>query len=75
MPATMKQHGLDKLPTEEQMELAVELWQTLGLWREHETLTPTQLATLHRRSQELKDNPNIALTWEEIRSSIESPSF
>ncbi len=71
MAATMKELGIDRLSPEERVALALEIWESLGEARPRAQLTAEQRAELARRDAELDANPAIALTWEQIRASVE----
>lgn len=68
---TMKELGIDRLSPEERVALAMEIWESLGEARPRTRLTAEQQAELARRDAELDANPRIALTWEQIRASVE----
>jgi putative addiction module component (TIGR02574 family) len=72
MGPTMKDLGIDQLSAEQQIALALEIWESLGDARPRNRLTAEQRAELARRDAELDANPEMALTWEQIRSSIEA---
>lgn len=72
MGPTMKDLGIDQLSPEQRIALALEIWESLGDRRPHGRLTDEQRAELARRDAELDANPGIALTWEQIRASIEA---
>jgi putative addiction module component (TIGR02574 family) len=72
MGPTMKALGVDRLNPEQRIALALEIWESLGNDRPHGRLTADQRAELARRDAELDANPGIALTWEQIRASIEA---
>jgi putative addiction module component (TIGR02574 family) len=72
MATTMKDLGIDRLSSEEQIDLALEIWQNLGDFRTQARLTPESQSELARRDAELEANPEIALTWEQIRASVEA---
>lgn len=72
MGPTMKDLGIDQLSTEQQIALALEIWESLGDARPRGRLTAEQCVELARRDAELEANPGIALTWEQIRASIEA---
>lgn len=72
MGPTMKDFGIDQLSPEQRIALALEIWESLEEDRPRGRLTPEQRAELARRDAELETNPGIALTWEQIRASIES---
>ncbi|HJT78890.1 MAG TPA: addiction module protein [Gemmataceae bacterium] len=69
---SMKDYGFDRLSPEERLSLALEILESLGDTRPISRLTPEQRAELARRDAELEANPGIALTWEQIRASVEN---
>lgn len=71
MTPTMKNLGIDQLTSEQQIALALEIWENLGEARPRGRLTAEQSTELSRRDAELDANPAIALTWDQIRSSVE----
>jgi putative addiction module component (TIGR02574 family) len=71
---TMKDFGIDRLSPEQRIALALEIWESLGDARPVARLTAEQRAELGRRDAELEANPEIALTWEQIRASVETKS-
>jgi putative addiction module component (TIGR02574 family) len=72
MGPTMKDLGIDQLNPEQRIALALELWESLSDTRPPGGLTIEQRAELDRRDAEDDANPRIALTWEQIRASIEA---
>jgi putative addiction module component (TIGR02574 family) len=73
MGPTMKDLGIDKLSPEQQIALALEIWENLEDSRPSARLTAEQKAELARRNAELDANPSLALSWEQIRAGVESP--
>lgn len=71
MTATMKELGLDRLSPEQKVALALEIWESLGEARPPGRLSAEQRAELARRDAEMDASPGIALTWEQIRASVE----
>jgi putative addiction module component (TIGR02574 family) len=67
----MKELGIDRLSLEERIALALEIWESLGDDRPHGQLSAEQRDELARRDGELDATPQIALTWEQIRASVE----
>jgi putative addiction module component (TIGR02574 family) len=72
MGPTMKDLGIDRLNPEQRIALALEIWESLGDDRPPGRLTAGQRTELACRDAELDANPGIALTWEQIRASIEA---
>ncbi len=71
MTPTMRDLGIDKMSPEQRIALALEIWESLGEDRPSGRLTADQRAELVRRYSELEANPGIALSWEQIRASVE----
>jgi putative addiction module component (TIGR02574 family) len=72
MSPTMKDLGIDRLTTDQRVDLALEIWQSLGDARLPSRLTAEQRAELSRRDAGINANPGIALTWQQIRASVET---
>lgn len=72
--ASMSDFGIDRLSPEERVALALEIWESLGEARPRGRLTAGQRAELARRDAEMDANPEIALTWNQIRASVEKRS-
>ncbi|MBY0514264.1 MAG: addiction module protein [Gemmataceae bacterium] len=72
MSPTMKDLGIDRLSPDQRTLLAWEIWDSLGDARPAEPLSDELYAELLRRDAELEADPSSALTWEEIRASVES---
>ena len=71
MSPTMQELGIDRMSSEQRMALALEIWESLAEDRPPSRLTDEQRAELARRDAEMDANPEIALTWQQIRSSVE----
>ena len=71
MGTSMKELGLDRLTPDQRVNLALEIWESLGEERPVGPLSPDQRAELARRDAELEANPELALTWEQIRATVE----
>ena len=68
---SIKDFGIDKLPEDQRLELANQIWKSLsdappGIWDEAE-LEAEEL----RRNEELDLHPERALTLEQLRAHIE----
>ena len=74
MGPSMHDLGIDRLPLDQQIALAQEIWESLGEFRPSLQLTDEQQAELARRDAELEANPDIALTWKQIRDSVKRPT-
>jgi putative addiction module component (TIGR02574 family) len=72
MATTMKDVGIDRWSPAQRIALALEIWESLGDDRPSCGLTAEQKAELARRDAEMDANPEIALTWEQIRASVEA---
>jgi putative addiction module component (TIGR02574 family) len=72
MTPTMKDFGIDRLSPEQRVALALEIWVSLGDARPPSRLTADQRAELNRRNAELDADPSMALTWEQVRGSVEN---
>lgn len=72
MAPTMKDLGIDRLSPEQRIALALEIWESLEDARPSGGLTPEQRYELARRDAELDANPGIAMTWEQVRASVET---
>lgn len=72
MGTTMKDLGIDRLPPADRIALALEIWESLGDDRPAAALTAAQREEVARRDAELDANPDLALTWEQIRAAAET---
>jgi putative addiction module component (TIGR02574 family) len=72
MAPTIKDLGIDRLSPDQRIALALEIWESLGDARPPAQLTTEQRAELARRDAELDANPGVALTWDQIRASVEA---
>jgi putative addiction module component (TIGR02574 family) len=71
MSPTMKALGIDRMSSEQRIALALDIWESLGDDRPSARLTAEQRAELARRDAELDANPGIAMTWPQVRASVE----
>ncbi|MGL4464019.1 MAG: addiction module protein [Planctomycetia bacterium] len=71
MNGSMRELGIDRLTREQRIALALEIWESLGDDRPT-GLRADQRAELARRDAELDAEPGKALTWDQIRASVES---
>lgn len=74
MGPMMKDLGIDRLTRDQRVDLALEIWASLGDDRPAGRLTAEQRTELTRRDAELAADPGIALTWEQIRAGVEGGS-
>ena len=72
MPMTLEQFGIDKLDQSQRIDLALAIWDSLDENSALSRLTDKQRVELANRNAELDAHPEIALTWEQIRSRVES---
>ena len=72
MGPTMKDLGIDRFSLEQRIALALEIWESLENDRPPGRLTAEQRAEMARRDAELDANPEIALTWQQIRAGVEA---
>ncbi len=71
MSPTMKDLGIDRMNVDQRVDLALEIWESLEEDRPVGRLNAEQRAELNRRDAELDANPDIALSWEQIRTTFE----
>jgi putative addiction module component (TIGR02574 family) len=71
MAMSMKELGIDRLPPADRIALALEIWESLEDAQPPTRLTAEQRTELLRRDAELSSNPEAALTWEQVRASVE----
>lgn len=72
MNPTMKDLGIDRMSPEQRVELALEIWESLGDECPTRRLTAEQRNELSRRDAELDANPGKEVTWKEIRASLDA---
>lgn len=68
MPSLVKALGIDRLPAEDQWQLAEELWDKFDADDEGWPLTEAQKLELDRRVAELDAHPERVVSWEEVRA-------
>jgi putative addiction module component (TIGR02574 family) len=71
MNPTMKDLGIDQMSPEQRIALALAIWESLEEAWPQTKLTATQHVELAERNAELDAKPGMAMTWEQIRSSVE----
>ncbi|HEY2785264.1 MAG TPA: addiction module protein [Fimbriiglobus sp.] len=70
MPVTMQSLGIDQLTIEEKLSLVHEIWDDIVDHGPNPSLTDAQRTELRRRVAEDDTDPDAALPWEEVYSSI-----
>ena len=71
MSSTMTVLGIDQMSPKQRVALALEIWDSLGDDRPLGQLSPEQRTELARRDAEMEANPEIGLTWDQVRAKIE----
>jgi putative addiction module component (TIGR02574 family) len=71
MSSMMKTLGIDRLTPDQRIDLALEIWESLGEFPSQFSSDAKLFEEIHRRDAELRANPGIALTWEEVRRKVE----
>jgi putative addiction module component (TIGR02574 family) len=74
MPTTMKELGLDRLPAEDRLALAEELWDSVAAHPESVPITEAQRQDLQRRLEAFRDNPKAGSPWEEVKARLRGRS-
>ena len=64
--------GIDKLSIVEHIDLAHDIWEDLGDDRPKPEMTPELRELLDKRLAEMKTNPEICLTLDEIKTYVEA---
>lgn len=70
MGPTMKDLGIDQLRPEQQIALALEIWESLEVARPGVPLSAARKAELERRDAEMDANPGLEMTWEQMRAQL-----
>lgn len=71
MGLTMTDLGIDRLSSAERVELALEIWESLGENRPTLPISDELHTELLRRDAEMDADPGIGLTWAQIRAHAE----
>jgi len=66
----MRELGVDRLTIEQQVELALSIWDSLGANVPNRQLSADEAEEIDRRDRELDEYPELAKTWDEIRNAI-----
>lgn len=69
--SALKALGIDQMPPDQRVALALEIWDSLDDDRPSGRLSEAQRAELARRDAEMEAHPAIGLSWEQIRAIIE----
>ena len=72
MNPTMKDLGIDRLSPEQRTNLALEIWESLNPPSLGTQLSKTQREELSRRDAELDANPELALSWRQLREGLKT---
>ena len=72
MNTAMKELGIDRMPVNERVELALDIWESLGVDVPCDPLSSDDEAELELRDRELDGASNPDETWEKIRARIEA---
>lgn len=70
MAITLESLGIDRLPLDEKIALAHDLWESIVADAEQLPLTDEQKQLIDRRIAELDADPSIGLSWEQIKSRV-----
>jgi len=71
MGTTMADFGIDRLSSDQRVDLALEIWASLGDDRATSPISEELRATLLRRDAEMDTDPTIGVSWEQIRARAE----
>ena len=70
MSTAFKALGLDRLSSEERLQLAEELWSSLVAEPESIAVTEEQRADLQRRLESYHDDPQAGSPWDEVKARL-----
>ena len=68
MSHTVQSLGIDQLPREQRIALALDIWATIAAESGQPLLTDAQRRELERRIAEDDANPNDVITWEQVKA-------
>lgn len=71
MTVSLKALGIERLDVEERLALIEELWAGIAVDSAAVPLTDAQRAELDRRLVDLAANPEDAVSWDEVKASLE----
>jgi putative addiction module component (TIGR02574 family) len=72
MALSLKELGLDRLTAEEKLALIEQIWDSFPVDSTQIPLTDAQREELERRLADHEANPDVVLTWEEVKRSIQN---
>ena len=70
MPATMKSLGIDKLPRDERITLAMDIWDSVAV-EGPLPLSEAMKRELDRRIAEADEFPDEGIPWEEVKARLD----
>ena len=73
MPVSMQSLGIDRLPAEDRIRLAEEIWESLSDELNAESLSPSLKAELERRVAADDANPDEGFRWEDVQARLRRP--
>jgi putative addiction module component (TIGR02574 family) len=68
MSPTIQSLGIDQLPREQRIALALDIWDTIAAESGKPLLTDAQRRELERRIAEDDANPNDVVPWEQVKA-------
>lgn len=70
MKSLIERHGLNQLPPEERVQLALELWESLSNQEAIGSFSDADIAEFQRRLEEHENDPTLSSTWEEVLERV-----
>jgi putative addiction module component (TIGR02574 family) len=68
MTPTVQTLGIDRLPREQRIALALDIWETIAAETGQPLLSDAQRRELERRIAEDDANPDDVIPWEQVKS-------
>jgi putative addiction module component (TIGR02574 family) len=68
MPPTVQSLGIDRLPRDQRIALALDIWDTIAAESGKPLLTDAQRRELERRIAEDDANPDDVVPWEQVKA-------
>jgi putative addiction module component (TIGR02574 family) len=68
MSPTVQSLGIDQLPREQRIALALDIWETIAAESGKPLLTDAQRRELERRIAEDDANPDDVIPWEQVKA-------